>query len=321
VPEDLPDPEDDAPLADLDARLRERLRRASGSTGGLTHAELIELADALDRQRRQVAAALADLRRRELEATQIREALEQTSREATKALDERDARLSALAAELAGERERLDARAQDLDAAERALTQRRAEPVEPAPRGGSPSGVEGVFADLRERLERVEVLLELRDRLERVEAAIVDRIRTVREQAPLQIEERLSRLEELVAELARVVRRPGTETPTPESVDVPRDDPRLDAVLDAGSGPLPESADPAVGHVIFLATSSGYQLFECEGAAPRIGEQIELDGLPAMVEARRSSPLPADPRPCLAAFSIRPPESQRELETRKPGSR
>jgi len=61
VHDDPPGPEDDAPLADLDAGLRDRLRRASGAAGGLTHGELVELADALDRQRRQVAEALAGL--------------------------------------------------------------------------------------------------------------------------------------------------------------------------------------------------------------------------------------------------------------------
>jgi len=295
--DDPPGPEDDPPLDDLDAGLRDRLRRASGAAGGLTHAELVELADALDRQRRQVAAALADLRRREEEAARVRAALEQTSREAAQALDERDARLSALAAELAAERERLDARARELDAAQAAVVQRRGEPQ------AATGTIETVLGDLRQRLERVESALELRERLERVETAIVERVRTVREQAPSQLEERLARLEELVGELARLVRRPREEAPSPgaaESTPVRRPD----------STPEPEPAPmvppaPADGYVLFVATSSGYELLERDGAAPTLGEQVELaelDGAPATLTALRISPLPGDERPCLVCI-------------------
>lgn len=295
-------PEEDPPLDDLDAGLRERLRRARGAAGGLTHAELVELADALDRQRRQVAGALADLRRREEEAARVRAALEQTSREAAQALDERDARLTSLAAELAAERERLDARARELEAAQRAVAQRRVEPVE------RPGTLESVLGDLRQRLERVEAVFELRERLERVETAIAERVRTVREQAPSQLEERLARLEELVGELARLVRRPHEEVsePLPEAEPVVR-------VVEA-----PAPASPAAGYVLFVATNSGYRMLEREGAPPRVGEHLDLDGADAAVTASRSSPLPRDERPCLVCLV----DERRRLrpETPEPGS-
>jgi len=321
VHDDPPGPDDDPPLTDLDAGLRDRLRRASGAAGGLTHAELVELADALDRQRRQVAEALTDLRRREGEATRVRAALEQTSREAAQALDERDARLSALAAELAAERARIDARARELDAAEDAVTRRQAEAPSPAPAREEPSGaIDAMFSDLRQRLERVEAALELRERLERVEAAILERMRTVREQAPGQLEERLSRLEELVGEVARLVRRPHDDAPAPVAVE--------SAPVEPAPPPEPEPARdppiapaPATAHVLFVATSAGYRVFEREGPPPSLGERLELaelDGMQATVTAPRSSPLPGDSRPCVACMvggsrALQP-------EAREPGS-
>jgi hypothetical protein len=316
VHDDLPGPEDEPPLDDLDAGLRDRLRRARGAAGGLTHAELVELAEALDRQRRQVAGALADLRRREEEAARMGAALEQTSREAAHALDERDARLTSLAAELAAERERLDARARELDAAQQAVVQRRVKPVEQS------GTIESVLGDLRQRLERVEAVLELRERLERVETAIAERVRTVREQAPSQLEERLARLEELVGELARLVRRPHEEAPAPE--------PEPDPVEPVGEAPAPDpqpepvSSAPAAGYVLFVATSSGYRMLEREGAPPRVGEHLELDGTDAAVTALRSSPLPRDERPCLVCLvdegRARRPESREPGSQTEPGS-
>jgi hypothetical protein len=296
VHDDLPGPEDDPPLDDLDAGLRDRLRRARGAAGGLTHAELIELADALDRQRRQVAGGLADLRRREEEATRMRAVLEQTSREAAQALDERDARLTSLGAELAAERERLDSQARELDAAQQKVAQRhrRVEPVE------QPGTIESILGDLRQRLERVEAVLELRERLERVETAIAERVRTVREQAPSQLEERLARLEELVGELARLVRRTHDEAPASETELQPVEP--VGETPAPGPPPDPVPSAPATGYVVFVATSSGYRMFEREGAPPRLGERLELDGAEAAVTASRSSPLPGDERLCLVCL-------------------
>src|SRR4051812_44112525 len=288
--------DDDPPLDDLDARLRERLRRASGAAGGPTHAELVELADALDRQRRQVAEALADLRRREEEAARVRTALERTSREAMRALDEREDRLATLAAELAAERERLDARMLELDTAEEAVAPRPAE-APSSPRREPVGAADSMFAELRQRLERIEASLELRERLDRVEAAIAERVRTVREQAPAQVEERLTRLEELVAELARLVRR------TPAEAQAPRVVERAAAGMPPAPEPSTEPAVPAPGpaaaHILFVATAAGYRVFERDGPPPSLGERLELaelEGAKATVAARRTSPLPGDSR-------------------------
>ena len=234
--EDPAGQENDPPLGDLDAGLRDRLRRASGEGGDLTHAELLELAGALNRQRQQIAEALADLGRREAEAARVRDALEETSRDAELALDERDARLSALSAELEAERQRLAARAQELSGAEHELARRTAElaerlPPEPLPPRAEPGrSFEAVISELRARIERVEATLELRERLERVEAALAVRMQAVREQAPAQLEERLARLERLVDSLAGLLRQSLEAVPlrtarAREPTDAPREEP------------------------------------------------------------------------------------------------
>ncbi|MFL5926915.1 MAG: hypothetical protein ACJ77E_08280 [Gaiellaceae bacterium] len=295
--------DDDPPLDDLDARLRERLRRASGAAGGPTRAELVELADALDRQRRQVAEALADLRRREEEAARVRTALERTSREAMRALDEREDRLATLAAELAAERERLDARMFQLDTAEEAVAPRPAEA--PSSPSREPVGAaDSMFAELRQRLERIEASLELRERLDRVEAAIAERVRTVREQAPAQLEERLTRLEELVSDVARLGRRPPADMPAPAVVESAAVE--TPPAPEPSKEPLVPTREPApvtvTAHVLFVGTSSGYRLLEREGAPPQVGERVELaefDGAHATVIAPRRSPFPGDSRLCL----------------------
>ena len=108
--DDRSEREDDLAADDLDTGLRNRLRDARASGGDLTRSELLELAEALTTQRRVMASALADLARREQEGADVRTALERTSLEAAQALDERDARLSALSSELELERSRLDQR-------------------------------------------------------------------------------------------------------------------------------------------------------------------------------------------------------------------
>jgi hypothetical protein len=184
-----------------------------------------------------------------------------------------------------------------LDAAQQAVTER---PVEPAEKPGT---IESLLGDLRQRLERVEAVLDLRERLERVETAIAERVQTVREQAPSQLEERLARLEGLVGELARLVRRPHEEPSEPETVE-------LVAVA-------PAPASPGAGYVLFVATSSGYRMLEREGAPPRVGEHLELDGADAVVTASRCSPLPGDERLCLVCLVE---ERGRRAETQEPGS-
>src|SRR5689334_12971751 len=150
----------------------------------MTRQELLELAEALTRQRQEIARSLADLARREEVAAGVRTELERASREAADALDERDARLGALAAELKRERARLEQRERQLAAA-------------PATPHGIPETLEAV-------------LTELRDRLDRVEAALAERVRTV-PQAILGAagsDERMTRAVELVSELAHVLRHP-----------------------------------------------------------------------------------------------------------------
>lgn len=54
-------------------------------------------------------------------------------------------------------------------------------------------------------------------------------------------------------------------------------------------------------HLLFVPTAQGYLLLQRDGAAPSLGEHIELPeaaAKPLVVVKIASSPLPADPRPC-----------------------
>lgn len=273
-----PDPAAD----DLDVGLRNRLRDAR-SGGEMTRQELLELAEALTRQRQEIARSLAELTRREEVAAGVRNELERASREAAEALDERDARLGALAAELERERARLEQRERQLAAA-------------PVAAHGIPDALEGV-------------LTELRDRLDRVEAALAERVRTVPETI-LNLagtDERMARAVELVSELAHVLRHPleavrgagEEEEVAPEPAAAPV------AVAPPEPGPAPE---PTVsGHVLFVATPAGYRAFEREGDPPPDGERVaveELDGAEALVTGMRASPFPGDRRRCLVCTVV-----------------
>ena len=278
--DDASERERDPAADDLDIGLRNRLRDARGG-GDLTRAELLELAEALTRQRQEMSRALADLARREQAAAGVRTELERTSREAAQALDERDARLSALAVELERERARLEQRERELAAA-----------APPAPAHGLPDALESVLSDLR-------------DRLDRVEAAIAGRVRTVPEALHGLSDDRMSRAVELVVELASVFRHPI------ETV-------RGGAEEETAAGPLPAAAPPepapvaepepvVPGHVLFVGTAAGYRVFEREGDAPAEGERVaveELDGAEALVTGTRHSPFPADRRRCLVAVIV-----------------
>jgi hypothetical protein len=287
VSDDRSEREDDLAADDLDTGLRNRLRDARASGGDLTRSELLELAEALTTQRREMAAALADLARREQEVADVRAALERTSREAADALDERDARLSALASELELERSRLDQRDLELTAV-------------PEPEPSHHARFDGLES----------VLSELRDRLDRVESALAARVRTVPEAifGPAEDrDDRVKRAVELVGELARVLRSPleklPHDKPPPETVREPDEPARSDE-------PTPpeqrQEQEPATGHVLFVSTEAGYRLFERDGAPPPPGERVRLDelgGVEATITGERRSPFPGDGRRCLACVT------------------
>lgn len=285
--DDSSEREDDPASGDLDTGLRNRLRDVRAGGRDLTRSEVLELAEAITRQRQEMAGALADLARREDEAAAVREALERTSREAAQALDERDARLSALASELELERAWLDQRARDLDAAERDLAARveeRAEGEQVQP--GRLAGLEGVVS-------------ELRDRLDRVEAALAMRVRTVPEVVLGPFQDRndlVARALELVAELARVLRSL-LDKLISEGVSAGPDHPG--ASLEEATAP----EEIATAHVLFVSTVAGYRFFERDGPGPLPGERLtlhELGGAEATVTGLRHSPLPSDLRRCIA---------------------
>jgi hypothetical protein len=295
VSDERPEWEDDLAADDLDTGLRNRLRDARAGGADLTRGELLELAEGLTRQRREMAAALADLARREQEVTDVRTALEHTSREAARELDERDARLSMLALELEHERAVLEERERELPRA----------PEQEHPHGA--------------RFDRLEVVLsDLRERLDRLESAVAARVRTVPEAifgSAEDRDDRISRAVELVGEIGRVLRapleklpldnashdepQPAPAVPEPHAEEIPADEPAAPAIDDTRAQPGLE-----MGHVLFVSTDAGYRLFERGGGAPSSGDRIELSelgGAEATVIGPRPSPLPADRRGCVAA--------------------
>jgi hypothetical protein len=248
-----------------------------------------------------MAAALADLARREQEVAEVRAAFESTSREAAQELDERDGRLSKLAVELEHERAVLEERERELA---------RVPPPQPEPE--HPHGM---------RFDKLEaVLLELRERLDRLETAVSARVRTVPEAIFGNAEDRddrISRAVELVGEIGRVLRAPLEKLPFDHAshdedqpaaaVTEARSEeaaPSEPATPDPAGDDTQPRSDPAIGHVLFVSTDAGYRLFERGGAAPSVGERIELvelGGAEARVTGPRPSPLPADRRGCVAA--------------------
>jgi hypothetical protein len=300
VSDDRPEREDDLAADDLDTGLRNRLRDARAGGADLTRGELLELAEGLTRQRREMAVALADLARREQEVADVRAAFERTSSEAARELDERDARLSKLAFELEHERAVLEERERDLP-----------RPTEPQVEPEHPHGV---------RFDRLEaVLSDLRERLDRLEAAVSARVRTVPEAifgSAEDRDERVGRAVELLGEIGRVLRAPLEKLPLDEGSNEEEQAPTVvanehpeETLPDQPAPPAPAidspwQPDPALGHVLFVSTDAGYRLFERGGAAPSPGERIELSelgGAEATVLGPRPSPLPLDRRGCVAA--------------------
>jgi hypothetical protein len=59
----------------------------------------------------------------------------------------------------------------------------------------------------------------------------------------------------------------------------------------------------AEGHLLFVWKTSGYELREEPGDAPRMGADVEQDGVPMRVIKVAPSPLPRDKREC--AYLVR----------------
>jgi hypothetical protein len=52
------------------------------------------------------------------------------------------------------------------------------------------------------------------------------------------------------------------------------------------------------GHVLFVWSTSGWELRDRDGEAPAVGERIDLDGTQLVVAKLGPSPLPGDRRRC-----------------------
>jgi len=51
-------------------------------------------------------------------------------------------------------------------------------------------------------------------------------------------------------------------------------------------------------HLLFVWKTSGYELVEQDGEAPKVGSKVELDGRQFRVTKLAPSPLPGDRRAC-----------------------
>jgi hypothetical protein len=54
----------------------------------------------------------------------------------------------------------------------------------------------------------------------------------------------------------------------------------------------------ADSHLLFVWTTSGYELREQDGEVPAVGSEVETDGRTLLVTKVGPSPLPHDTRPC-----------------------
>jgi hypothetical protein len=53
-----------------------------------------------------------------------------------------------------------------------------------------------------------------------------------------------------------------------------------------------------MGYLIFVWSPAGYELREQEGDAPKVGDQVEVDGRALLITKVGASPLPGDDRVC-----------------------
>lgn len=51
-------------------------------------------------------------------------------------------------------------------------------------------------------------------------------------------------------------------------------------------------------HLLFIGTTTGYELREADGDPPAVGTEVEADDQRMQVTKVAPSPLPNDPRPC-----------------------
>jgi hypothetical protein len=68
-------------------------------------------------------------------------------------------------------------------------------------------------------------------------------------------------------------------------------------VDDAGLLPT-EPSSPTDGHVLFVPNDDGYELAERDGAAPQVGQTVDVGAEAWIVTKVGRSPLPYDERDC-----------------------
>jgi hypothetical protein len=56
--------------------------------------------------------------------------------------------------------------------------------------------------------------------------------------------------------------------------------------------------DGDAAYLLFVWTTSGYELREAHGTPPAVGDNVEADGKPLRVYKVGASPLPGDTRAC-----------------------
>ncbi len=277
----------------------------------LLRRELGELRGALTAAGDSAATRVEDMLgtlRHELSATLEQAASKDELRELTEALGERDARLEELASGLGGIEHRLDEKAA-ARTAELGALRARVESVEGAlgRRQIDADALEQRLSDQEERLEelaardvRKKEIREVARAVERLEQRVEAR-ESIDEAATRAVEkavrkglaslgDRITAAEDAYAEAGRALQ---------DSIaGLGRAIAGADAHIAAG-GQEPEPTGST--YVAFAPTSEGYRLVVCEGAAPELGEKIEIEAYEGELVVTRcgSSPLPFDARRCV----------------------
>jgi hypothetical protein len=79
----------------------------------------------------------------------------------------------------------------------------------------------------------------------------------------------------------------------------------------AAPAETPVAVEPESGWLAFVSTPQGYRLVDGPGAAPSIGDTVELAGGVFRVDKVGPSPLPGDTRRCAYLAGEEPPEAGR----------
>ena len=323
-----------------DDRIRHRLRSLFAPTDHVAddvEALIAERGRELEERTQQLAATIADLERREESTRRLRIAVEEMLRLGSVELDDRNAELNALAAELAERDGRVAAAADDVEERRRELgavelrraaVERREAAAEEREQelGRAATEVEArrreldaVAAEMEARLvgssELEQALAAERELLDARQATLADAVAELearvhgltaaqaslaeRELRVADLEERARMLARREAELDARERQHATDH---EALEAGREElARAVATVSSGLG-LPEersSPDAGASSHLRLVPGERYHLDEATGPPPQPGSVVEIGGSAYGVLRVGPSPFPGDLRRCV----------------------